>query len=126
METIHLSSLEAHLAASLLAGCAHLDPCGMATEADTEAMTAAGQCFAATSDKGQAVYVLKVKNGVAWVSAVKGSGPTPWRDVLLPVIEAQAKGCAAVAFQTARRGVVKSAVAQGYEITGWILKKRLQ
>lgn len=113
------------MAASLLAGCAHLDPSGLATEADTPAMTAAGQCFAATSDKGQAVYVLKVKNGVAWVSACKGNGPVKWREVLLPVIELQAKGCAAVGFQTTRRGLVKSAQKQGYEVTGWILKKKL-
>lgn len=126
METLQVSALEPHLAAQLLAGSAHLDPCGMATEQDTEAMTSAGQCFAVTSNTSQAVYVVKVKNGVAWVSAMKGSGATPWGDILLPMIEAQAKGCAAVGFQTTRRGGVKKAQAQGYRITGWIMKKDLQ
>ena len=125
MEKIQLNHLEAHLAASLLTGCAHLDPCGMATEADIARLALTGQCFTATSETGQAVYVVKVKNGVAWIDAVKGNGATRWQNVLLPVIEAQAKGCASVGFQTRRRGVVKAAQAQGYEITGWILRKKL-
>lgn len=126
METLQLSALEPHLAAQLLAGCAQLDPCGMLAERDIAGMTASAQCYAATTDAGQAVYLVRVKNGVAWVDAVKGTGRVNWRHVLLPVIEMQAKGCAAVGFQTARPGVVREAQKQGYEITGWIMRKKLQ
>ena len=125
METLHLSHIPASLAASLLAGLERLDPRGTTAPNDLHDLTASGQCFAATAGTGQAVYVVKVSNGVAWVSACKGAGPVKWQDVLLPVIERQAAGCKAVAFQTKRRGLVKAAKAQGYEITGWILKKNL-
>ncbi|MBB1073640.1 hypothetical protein HUU62_04355 [Rhodoferax sp. 4810] len=120
-----LSRLDSATAAALLAGMAHLDPAGTTTEADTAAMAATGQCFAATTDTSQAAYVITVKNGVAWVDACKGQGAVPWSCLLLPVIEAQAAGCRAVAFQTARRGLVRQAQRQGYTVTGWILKKAL-
>ena len=125
METLHISELRPAFAASLLAGCEVLDPRGMVTKKDIDGMARAGRCFAATTDKAQAVYVVEVRNGVAWVSACKGSGNVTWSEVLLPVIEQQAKGCASVGFQTRRRGLVKVAQSQGYEITGWIMKKKL-
>lgn len=71
------------------------------------------------------MYVLVVDNGVAWIDAAKGTGATDWTAHLLPIIEAQAAGCKAVGFQTARRGLVKKARQQGYTVTGWILKKKL-
>lgn len=123
---IELSRLEPDLAAALLVGLHERDPSGRTSAADMQAMAAAGQCFAATSTGAQAVYVMEVKNGVAWVSACKGNGPVDWTGALLPIIEAQARGCAAVAFQTPRRGLVRRAQAQGYEVTGYILKKALQ
>lgn len=110
----------------MLAGLERLDPSGTTAPNDLHHLTASGQCFAATADTGQAVYVVKVSNGVAWISAAKGAGPVKWQDVLLPVIERQAKGCDAVAFQTKRRGLVKAAQRQGYEITGWIMKKKIK
>lgn len=125
MEKIYLSRLEPEFAAALLAGCEHLDPTGR-TSADSLDRLTQGQCFAATGELSQAVYVLQVDNGIAWVNACKGYGPTDWTDTLLPVIELQAKGCAAVAFQTARPGLVRKAKQQGYTVTGWILKKAIQ
>lgn len=125
-QKIELSRLEPGLAAALLVGCERLDPSGMFCAADLLPMTQAGQCFAATADHAQAVYVVQVKNGVAWISAAKGTGPIDWSAVLLPTIEAQSAGAASVAFQTARRGLVRKAQKQGYEVTGWIMKKHLQ
>lgn len=126
MEKIQVERIDAIAAAQKLAGIAHLDPCGMMTENDFSAMTQAGQCFAATSDTGEMTYVIKIKNGVAWVSALKGSGSTCWMDMFLPMVEAQAVGCKSVGFQTTRGGIVKKALKQGYRITGWIVKKDLQ
>ena len=123
---IILSRLEPEFAAALLAGCEPLDASGRTGPGDIARMTASGQCFAATAEQAQAVYVVQVKNSVAWISATKGAGPLDWSALLLPIIEAQAQGCAAVAFQTARPGLVRKAARQGYQVAGWILKKALQ
>lgn len=125
-EKIYLSRLESEFAAAMLAGCEQLDPTGRSNAEAIEQITRDGLCFAATGEDSQAVYVIQVDNGIAWVSACRGFGATDWTNVLLPVIEMQAKGCAAVAFQTARPGLVRKAKQQGYSVTGWILKKAIQ
>lgn len=89
-------------------------------------MAERGDCFAASCGQDSAVYVVQVDNGVAWISACAGTGSTPWRRLLLPVIEQQAAGLQAVAFQTKRPGLVRQAKKQGYEVTGWIMKKKLK
>lgn len=125
-QEVHLSRIPADLAAQLLTGCERLDPAGLTTSDTLPAMAARGACFAATTDTAQAVYVLKVENGRAWVSACKGAGPVDWSGLLLPVIEQQAQGLQAVAFQTARRGLVRKAQRQGYRVAGYIMEKNLQ
>lgn len=126
METLEVTRITHKLAAWLLAGCERLDPRGMTTANDVARMAERGQCFGVKSATSVAVYVMEQKNGVAWVNAVQGRGPVPWSSVLLPIIEAQAAGCKAVAFQTQRRGVMKHALAQGYHVAGWILKKNIE
>lgn len=126
METLHLSQLEPDLAGALLTGCEHLDPRGITTAADLGNLARGGQCYLASAEAGQCVYVVKVQNGIAWVDAIKGHGPVRWSLVMPPVIEAQAKGLRAVAFQTARPGLVRQLEAQGYRTTGWVLRKDLQ
>lgn len=125
-QEVHLSRIPADLAAGLLAGCEALDPAGLTTPDTLRDMTARGACFAATAPGAQAVYVVKVDNGRAWVSACKGTGPVDWSGLLLPIIEQQAQGLRAVAFQTARRGLVRKAKRQGYRVAGYILEKHLQ
>lgn len=127
-QEIRLSALQPQLAAQLLAGCADLDPAGLVSEADIARIAARGVCVAATSADGasQAVYVVHVANGVAWIDACKGNGPADWAGLLLPVIEAQTRGVRRVAFQTARPGLVRRARAQGYTVHGWILGKDMQ
>lgn len=127
MEKIHLSQIDGDTAAALLVGVAGLDPSGLSTEESMRHTARCGQCYAATSENGsQAVYVVRVENGVAWVDAAKGFGATDWTAALLPIVELQAKGLAAVGFQTARRGLVRRAQQQGYHIAGYIMKKGLQ
>lgn len=123
---IHLSRLEPQLAAALLAGLERTDPAGISTAHDIERMTREGMAFAATAEQAQAVYVVHIKNGVAWIDAAKGNGTVQWSDVLFKIIEAQAKGCAAIGFQTSRAALVRQAKKQGYAVTGWILKKAIQ
>lgn len=127
-QEIYLSRLEPQLAAQLLAGCEALDPAGLCEAQDMPGMAAAGHCFAATAPakQGQAVYIIKIKNGIAWIDACRGFGPVKWADVLLPVIEAQAKGLAAVAFQTKRPALIAKAIQQGYTVEGVILRKKIQ
>ena len=98
----------------------------MATANSITAMAANGLCFEAKSDTGSAVYVLDCANGVAWVSACKGTGVTDWCAALLPAIERQAAGLQSVGFQTSRRGLVEKAKKHGYTVTGWILKKGIK
>lgn len=126
--TLHLSRLEPALAARLLAGSGHLDPAGLWSDADIERVCERGLCVAATAadNQAQAVYVAHVANGVAWIDAARGFGPADWSGLLLPIIERQAQGVRRVAFQTARRGLVKRATAQGYSVRGWILAKDIQ
>jgi hypothetical protein len=126
MEKVFLSRLDPALAAQLLAGCARLDPRGITAERDIPAMAARSQCFAATAGDSQAVYLVRVENGVAWIDAAKGYGPADWTALLLPTIEAQSKGAASVAFQTGRPGLVRRALRQGYAVRGWIVGKDLQ
>lgn len=125
---IVLNRIAPDWAASLLQGMAQLDPAGLTTVQGIANMAENGQCFAAQRGQDGAVYVLRESNGVAWVSACTGTGTgaTPWSRILLPIIERQAQGCEAVAFQTARSGLVRQAQKQGYEITGWIMKKKLK
>lgn len=126
METIRLSKLDAHTAAALLGSVPALDPSGMSTPASLIDTAHGGECFAATSDTGgQAVYVVRVENGVAWVDACQGTGATDWSATLLTIIEKQAHGLKAVGFQTARPGLVRKAKKQGYRVAGWIMKKEL-
>ncbi len=126
METLQVKEIQPHHAIQRLAGCERFDPRGTATGDDLADIAWGGQCFEATTEKAKAVYVVQVKNGNAWISACKGSGPVKWREVLLPIIEAQATGCNSVGFQTKRKSLVNAAQEQGYEITGWIMKKKLK
>ena len=123
---VSVSALEPHIAARLLRGSERFDPRGMATGRDLETMARNGHCFVAAAGDDLAVYVLNESNGVTWINACQGRGAVPWREVLLPVIEQQAKGCESVAFQTARPGLVRAAERQGYEVAGWIMKKKIQ
>lgn len=125
-QVVHLSALDAPTAAQLLAGASALDPAGLVSEDAIAAMCARGACVAATAEGSQAVYVVHVANGVAWIDAARGFGAADWTALLLPIIEAQTKGVRRVAFQTARPGLVKRAQAHGYSVRGWILAKDMQ
>ena len=132
MNGVRLAPVEPATAAAMLAGCAGLDPTGIMRERGIADMVARGACFVAASadHEGEAVIVVRIVNDVAWIDACKGVGPAPWVGLLLPAIEAQARGqrpaCGAVAFQTARPGLVRQAKRQGYRVTGWILRKELE
>jgi hypothetical protein len=143
MEKVHVTRIAPDLAARLLAGMASagFDPRGETTEADIPAMCQRALCIAVADDAGksQAVCAVRVDQGVAWIDAARSFGRAPfdWSAVLLGVIEASAKGCARVEFQTKRRGLVRKARRHGYTVRGciaatggaaggWIVGKDLQ
>jgi hypothetical protein len=111
-------------AARALAGLEELDPRGMTTPQDLEAMTQRGRCFAILGEAG-AVYVMHVRNGVCWVDAAKASGEIDMTQLLDTVITAQAAGLRAVACQTKRPGLVKKLERHGWKVSGWVMRKEL-
>lgn len=119
--------IEVSTALEVLADMQKLDPTGMMQAGGIAGMIEACQCFAVEVEGGgQAVYAVKVTNGIAWVNAARGHGRIDWSQILLDVIPEQARGCESVRFQTGRPGLVKKAKKQGYEVVGWILKKELE
>ncbi|HWH83464.1 MAG TPA: hypothetical protein VNU71_14630 [Burkholderiaceae bacterium] len=112
-------------AARALAGMEALDPRGLCGPGDIEAMCERGQCFE-LAGAADAVYVLTVRNGIAWVDAAKGSGPLDLVAALHAIVTEQAEGLRAIALQTARRGMVEKLKRRGFRVTGWILRKELQ
>lgn len=113
------------IAAQAMAGMERLDPRGMTTPDDIKGMCEGGQCFA-LSGAADAVYVLVVKNGVAWVQAAKGAGQIDCTEALDAVLTEQARGLNALAMQTARPGLVRKLKKRGWAVTGWIMRKGLQ
>jgi len=101
-------------AAQAFEACAGLDPAGIATPASA---AAAGDCYKLTTPRGCLVYSAKVCGDLYWVYAAAGTGQDMTRRGLA-AIEYQARqfGCRAVAFQTARRGLVRRTRAMGYQI----------
>jgi len=127
VETVSVSRIDPRTAAAYLAELAGRDPRGIVTADSIRQSAERGHCFAVNHHSGaQAVYIIAVENGQAWVTACRGEGgAVDFTRTLLPAIEHQAQGLQAVAFQTARPGLVRKARAMGYQVTGWILKKDL-
>lgn len=119
---LNLRTIAPDEAARRLAGCERLDPRGIATAADLVAMCQAGQCFA-LDGAADAVYVLRVVNGMVWVDAARGSGPVDLTAAIDQLVSTQAAGLRGIALQTRRRGLVAKLQRRGYHVAGWIMKK---
>lgn len=71
-------------------------------------------------------FALSAVGSELWVQAAGGSGNRNLTRLILNTAEHLAKGThSSVGFQTRRRGLVKKAQALGYEIDGYILRKKL-
>src|SRR5205814_5161465 len=104
-----LAPIDAARAARAIAGIERLDPTGMGDASEVEAVTRNGRCFELSGAAANAVYVVHVRNGVAWVDALQGSGHVDVSVLVAGLLEQQAAGLDAIAFQTARRGLVRKA-----------------
>ncbi|HEV6968844.1 MAG TPA: hypothetical protein VK305_25890 [Roseateles sp.] len=118
-----MREISAEQAERRLAGLDALDPTGMT--ADVRDLARSGRAFAIEGDAGNAVYVVTVRNGCAWVTAAKGGGSVDLTEVLDRVLVAQSQGLRALGCQTARPGLVRKLKARGWQVTGWILRKDL-
>lgn len=114
-------------AAQRLAGMEALDPRGLCAPGDIEAMCDGAQCFE-VSGAIDAVYVLTVRNGVAWCEAIHGKSNARGLnvvDTLLAIATEQARGLQAIACQTPIRAQKRKLERLGFRVTGWILRKDL-
>lgn len=120
-----LRAIAAHEAATRLAELPARDPRGLDTAADLIAACQAGQCFALDGDDVDAVYVVHVRNGTAWIQAAAGSGSADLTALIDGVATAQAEGLQALGCQTARPGLVRKLTRRGWRVTGWVLRKNI-
>lgn len=111
-------------AALALRGCEGLDPRGLCEPGDIGGMCEAGECYEAAG----AVFVLAPRNGVAWVDAAKGERTAGAALAIDAAVsdEAKRRGLRAVAFQTARPGLVRKLAPRGYRVVGWIVRKEIE
>lgn len=127
METLAIAPITPEAAYRFLGPIEARDPRGITRSADVRAGCESGLCFGLTlGDQSRGVYVLAVQAGQAYIRWARGVGPLDLTRTVLPVIEQQVAGLDSLAFQTARPGLVRKAQAQGYEVAGWILRKKLK
>jgi len=89
-------------------------------------MLARGLCFKVMH--GGAIvgaYVLKIDGPEVWVMLAGGSASVDLSAHGLQLIEQQSAAFDSVGFQTRRRGLVKKAIKAGYEVHGYILRKKI-
>lgn len=72
-------------------------------------------------------YALRVAGSELWIQAAGGAAGIDLTKFGLASIEQQAiaAGLGSVGFQTRRRGLVRKAIAAGYQIDGYILRKKI-
>lgn len=112
--------LEPHQAAEHYQGIT--DPAGRATP---QSVANSGQSFELKTSAGRLVFTVTRIDDCMWIEGAAGNGADDMTAYGLAFIEgmAEAAGLDSVGFQTARPGLARKAVKQGYSIVGWILKK---
>lgn len=71
-------------------------------------------------------YVLQIRDKEIFIMAAGAAGNLDYTKIGFGIVEGQAQSFDSVAFTTKRRGLVKKAMANGYEIGGWIMRKKLK
>ena len=127
MAHARVQEVSREVAAAALAPVVRSDPDGLATP---ESVAAAGVPLRLDVDGGHATMVLARRGPGArqlWIEGAVGGGDADMTAIGLQFIEDTARqaGCAEVAFQTSRRGLVRKAARLGYEVRGYILRKAI-
>jgi hypothetical protein len=94
---------------------------------DLEKIIQEGQCFKVMRG-GEIIgaYVLKVQGNEVWVSAAIGRDKDDLTAAMLSMIDFNAQQFGSIGFKTKRRGLVRKAQRHGYEIAGYIMRKKLK
>lgn len=121
---LDVRDIPAEQAARAFAGLSRLDPRGMTTERDLLPMCQQSRCVQLSTPRGVVTLALVQRAGVCWIEAAAGGDPA---GTLTPEIDAALSdlGAKSIAFQTARRGLVKRAEQLGYRVTGYIMRRDL-
>lgn len=100
------------------------DPTGQATP---ESMAKAGQAFELDAGGGGGIFIVKKNGQRLWIEAAAGRAADDLTAVGLELIEeiARQADCTEIAFQTGRRGLVLKSAGMGFEVVGWIMKKKV-
>lgn len=100
------------------------DPTGQSTP---ESLAAGGHAFAGKAGGGEGLFVVKKNGRQLWIKAATGQSADDLTELGLGLVEEIARqlDCDEVAFQTARRGLVHKAEPLGFEVAGWIMKKKV-
>lgn len=122
MKAVRLAPTDA---ARALDGLHALDPSGVMRPEDVQAMCARGHCIAIEVDGDRSVIVIRRRGKVLWVDALAGRRALDAAEDITQRI-GRALGCTAIAWQTARRGLMREGQRRGYAVSGFILTKALQ
>lgn len=100
------------------------DPTGQATP---ESMAASGQAFQLDAGGGGGMFIVRKNGAQLWIEAGSGRAADDLTAIGLALIEEIAKsaGCDHVAFQTGRPGLMRKSASMGFEVAGWIMKKKV-
>lgn len=130
--TMVCDPITAQAAARALAGLSRLDPRGVMTEGDIDAIGEGADCLRVTRWDGPrllgtAVMVMRAENGVAWIDAAKGTGEGMTAALDAVAHEwARRAGCTQVGCQTARPGLRAMLEKAGWSVTGWVMRDAVQ
>lgn len=123
MEAVEVQEVSAADAAATMRAAGLRAPLPCDTPED---IAAHGRCFQLRAGDQLGVFVLRKRRGVLFVDGAgaraHGSGLTSAGLALFDHIARQA-GCTEIAFETNRRGLVRLAEGQGYQVAGYIMKK---
>lgn len=92
-----------------------------------EKIAANGQCFELQTEHGRCAFVVRKDEHVLWIDgagALIGEGFTVRGLELCKEIARQA-GCNELAFETGRRGLVRLAARQGFDLVGYVMKVKV-
>lgn len=94
---------------------------------DAKAVAAGGERFVFERD-GMPVcgYVLVIQGREVYIQAAGASEAIDFTKIGLQAIEAQAANFESVSFMTKRKGLVRKAERLGYEVDGYILRKKIK
>lgn len=110
-------------AARRLVGLEALDPTG--TTGDVAELARAGRAFSVEGEGAEAVFVVAVRNGCAFVTAAKGGGAIDITAAIDRLLTERTQGLQSLACQTARPGLVRKLKARGWRVSGWVMRKEL-